>query len=169
MTRKYTILLRVLNQEGVMLHVVGLFARRGYNIDSIAVGTCEKPEQSMITIVVSETERKEMVRQIVSQLSKLASVIDVRAFPYNELVNRELALILVKYNNKDEQLEALGIANAFGASIEDMTEDTILIDIASLSRKVRALVSALAVKFEILDIARTGEIALPLSEYITII
>ncbi len=158
---KHTILLRVLNSAGVMSHVVGLFARRGYNIDSIAVGVCDDPSESVITFVVDDKGSYDIIKQVDSQLQKLPGVISVRDFLYNESVNRELALILVRFKNKEEQLEALEIVNAFGANVEDMTEDTLLIDIASLSRKVRALIGILSKKFEIIEMARTGEIALP--------
>lgn len=143
-----------------MAHIVGLFARRGYNIDSIAVGTREEPRFSSITIIVDDKDDIKIISQIDKQLRKLVDVIDIRDFPYNESVNRELALINVKF--KPEELrEVMEIVNVFGANVEDMTEDSLLVDISAVSRKVRALISALAGKFEIVELARTGEIALP--------
>jgi len=157
---KHTILLKVRNHAGVMAHVVGLFARRGYNIDSIAVGTRENKKESTITIIVEDLGNERTIGQIDKQLRKLVDVISIRDFQYNESVNRELALILVKF--KPEELSVvMEIVNVFGANIEDMTDDTLLIDMSAVSRKVRALIRILADKFEILEMARTGEIALP--------
>ncbi|MDH5681818.1 MAG: acetolactate synthase small subunit [Spirochaetota bacterium] len=157
---KHTILLKVRNHAGVMAHVVGLFARRAYNIDSIAVGTRENPKESVITIIVDDQGNEQIIRQIDKQLRKMVDVISIRDFPYNESVNRELALILLKF--KEEELgEVMEIVNVFGANVEDMTEDTLLIDISAVSRKVRALIRTLSSRFEIVEMARTGEIALP--------
>ncbi len=157
---KHTILLNVRNHSGVMAHVVGLFARRGYNIDSIAVGTREDPKVSVITIIVDDQGNSDTIRQIDKQLRKLVDVVSIRDFPYNESINRELALILLRF--KPEQLrEAMEIINVFGANVEDMTSETLLIDISAVSRKVRALIKTLADKFEVIEMARTGEIALP--------
>ncbi len=157
---KHTILLQVRNHAGVMAHVVGLFARRGYNIDSIAVGTREDPKISVITIIIDDQGNRDTIRQIDKQLRKLVDVISIRDFPYNESINRELALILLKF--KPEQLrEVMEIINVFGANVEDMTSETLLIDISAVSRKVRALIKTLADKFEVLEMTRTGEIALP--------
>jgi len=143
-----------------MAHVVGLFARRAYNIDSIAVGTRENPKESVITIIVDDQGNEQIIRQIDKQLRKMVDVISIRDFPYNESVNRELALILLKF--KEEELgEVMEIVNVFGANVEDMTEDTLLIDISAVSRKVRALIRTLSSRFEIVEMARTGEIALP--------
>ncbi|MDH4128715.1 MAG: acetolactate synthase small subunit [Spirochaetota bacterium] len=157
---KHTVLLKVRNHAGVMAHVVGLFARRGYNIDSIAVGTREKPEESTITIIVDDEGNDQIISQISNQLNKVVDVLSVKNFSYNESINRELALILVKCK-PTEIGDILEIINVFNANVEDMTEDTLLIDISDVSRKVRALIRTLARKYEILEMARTGEIALP--------
>ncbi len=157
---KHTILMNVRNHAGVMAHVVGLFARRGYNIDSIAVGTRENNLDSVITIIIDDQGNDKVIRQIDKQLRKLVDVINIRDFPYNESVNRELALILVRFKPEELGL-VMEIVNVFGANVEDMTENTLLIDISSVSRKVRALINTLSTKFEILEMARTGEIALP--------
>ncbi len=157
---KHTILLQVKNHAGVMAHVVGLFARRGYNIDSIAVGARENPKTSVITIIIDDQGDSNVIRQIDKQLRKLVDVVSIRDFQYNESINRELALILLKF--RPEQLrEVMEIINVFGANVEDMTSETLLIDISAVSRKVRALIKTLADKFEVLEMARTGEIALP--------
>ena len=157
---KHTLLLKVRNHAGVMAHVVGLFARRGYNIDSIAVGTREDPKESTITIIVDDQGNHKIIRQIDNQLRKLVDVLSITDFHYNESANRELALILVKYDQK-ELSELLELVNVYDANVEDMTSDTLLIDISGVSRKVRSLINMLAEKYEIVEMARTGEIALP--------
>jgi len=155
---KHTILMNVRNHAGVMSHVVGLFARRGYNIDSIAVGTRENAEVSVISIIVEGSEKT--IAQINNQLSKLVDVISVKDFHYHESVNRELSLIRVRFN-KDNRAELLELINVFRANIEDMTQDTVIVEMAGVSHKVNALIASLTEKWEIIEMARTGEIALP--------
>ncbi len=154
---KHTISIKVRNHPGVMSHVSGLFARRGFNIDSIAVGVTENPTISIITIVVREKDEK--VQQIISQLEKLMDVLDVQDLLYNESVTRELALINVK-SIAGQRPEILGIVEVFGGKINDMSEDSILIEVSGNARQIKAIISLLT-KFGINEIVRTGQIAMP--------
>lgn len=157
MNNVHNISILVRNQPGVMAHVTGLFSRRGYNIESIAVGVTNDRKVSIITIMVEGEDR--VIEQVTGQLFKLADVIEVRDMPYHESITRELALITVKVR-PDQRTEVMGIIEVFGGKIEDMTEDTILVEVAGNSRQVKAIIELLS-KYGIVDIARTGQIALP--------
>lgn len=153
---KHTISLKVRNYAGVMSHVSGLFTRRGFNIDSIAVGETNYPEVSVITIVVRESDQK--LAQIINQLRKLIDVIDVHDLAYNESVTRELALITVDVQ-PNERPEVLGIVEVFGGKIDDMSEDSIMIEVSGNSRQIKAMINLLE-KYGIKEIVRTGQIAM---------
>ena len=153
---KHTISIKVRNHPGVMSHVSGLFARRGFNMDSIAVGTTEDPSVSIITIIVSESDEK--LGQIIEQLKKLIDVIDVKDLAYNESITRELALINIKVEPA-KRSEVLGIIEVFGGKITDMAENSILIEVSGNTRHIRAIISLLK-KFGINELVRTGQIAM---------
>jgi len=104
---RHTLAVLVANKSGVLARVSGLFSRRGYNIESLAVGMTEKPEISRMTIVVEGDDR--VLRQVISQLSKLIDVISVSDLPPSESVDRGLALIKVAAD-MDTRAEILQIA-----------------------------------------------------------
>lgn len=158
---KHSILLKVRNRPGVMAHVVGLFSRRSYNIESIAVGTLADPKESIITIIVDDQEDVQNIKRLDTQLKKLVDVISIRDFRYNESLSRELALILIEFE-PSKLKEVIDMVQAFGAKIEDMSENNILIDISAASRKVHSLIRSLSRKYNIVEMARTGEVSLPL-------
>lgn len=153
---KHTISIKVRNHPGVMSHVSGLFARRGFNIDSIAVGMTEDPEISIITIIVRESDEK--LSQIIFQLEKLIDVIEVKDLAYNESVTRELALINVNVSTQ-KRSEILGIVEVFGGKITDMTEKSLMIEVSGNTRQIKAILNLLS-KFGINEIVRTGQIAM---------
>ena len=95
---KHTISVLVENHPGVLSRVSGLFARRGFNIESLAVGTTAQPDVSCITIVVDDKEN--VVEQINKQLNKLIDVIKLKDFTPDEIVSRELMLIKVNSTNQ---------------------------------------------------------------------
>jgi len=154
---KHILSVLVNNNSGVLSHVAGLFTRRGYNIDSLSVGVTNNPEQSIITLVVKEDEIK--IRQIQYQLYKLSDVIEIRELSGQDSLQRELLLIVVKSNSKNRQ-EILTLADVFKATIVDMTEDLIMIEIVGIPRRITSFLKAYS-KFEIIEMARTGSIALP--------
>jgi acetolactate synthase I/III small subunit len=153
---KHTLSILVNNQSGVMSHVSGLFTRRGYNIDSIAVGVTDNPEVSSMTIVVKGDET--VVSQVKMQLLKLPYVIKVTDLHYKESITRELVLLNVSCNDSNRS-EIISICDVFKASIADVTIDSLLIEFAGNSRQVNALIAMLK-KFTIKEIARTGVIAI---------
>ncbi len=141
-----------------MSHVSGLFTRRGFNIDSIAVGVTQDPEISVITLVVKGDEAT--AQQLRGQMLKLADVREVRLLPYNQSIIRELILLRVKCTSSN-RAELFGIIEVFHGRIQEITDETILLEVQGNPRQISGLLTILG-KFGILDMARTGQIALPL-------
>lgn len=155
---KHILSILVRNQPGVMSHVSGLFTRRGYNIDSIAVGETQNPEISVITIVLHGDENT--ANQFRGQLLKLADVMDVRILPYVQSIIRELVLIRVKAEPQT-RTEIFGIIEVFNGKIYEIHENTILIEVQGNPRQINSLLNVLS-PYGILEIARTGQVALPM-------
>ncbi len=153
---KHTLSILVNNHPGVMSHVSGLFTRRGYNIDSIAVGVTENPEISSMTIVVKGDDG--VVEQVKKQLMKLPDVLKVKDLHYRESVTRELVLLHVKSEDSTRS-EIVSVCDVFNAKIIDVTENSVVVEYSGNSRQVSALIQMLS-KFGILEMARTGTIAL---------
>jgi acetolactate synthase-1/3 small subunit len=153
---KHTLSILVNNHAGVMSHVSGLFTRRGYNIDSIAVGVTENPEVSCMTIVVRGDENT--VLQVKKQLLKLPDILKVKDLYYMESVTRELILIHLQSNDSNRS-EIRSICEVFSAKIVDVTENSLVIEYSGNSRQVNAMITMVK-KYGILEIARTGTIAL---------
>ncbi|MFC1491542.1 acetolactate synthase small subunit [Nitrospinota bacterium] len=145
------------NHPGVLSHVSGLFARRGYNIESIAAGPTEDTETTRIVIVAIGEE--EMLEQIARQLRKLYDVREVSQLSYNRSVTRELVLATVSADAK-KRAEVLQIANAFGASIVNISDNSVTLEASGNDHKTRILIKALE-EYGISNMARTGMIALP--------
>ncbi|MBL8020404.1 MAG: acetolactate synthase small subunit [Leptospirales bacterium] len=146
----------VKNRPGVMSHVSGLFTRRGYNIDSIAVGVTENPDTSIITIVLKGDDKA--LVQFQGQLLKLPDVVEVKSLPYHESLIRELVLLRVK-SEAGKRNEIFGIVEVFGGKVAEVTDDSVLIELHGSGRQITAVIKILAT-FGILEIARTGQIAL---------
>ena len=115
---KYTLSVLVENQPGVLSKVAGLFARRGFNIDSLAVGVTEHSDISRMTIVVNGDEY--IVEQVEKQLNKVIPVIKVKVLQPEAFISRELSLIKVNCNTK-QRLEIMQIAQLMNAGIVDVT------------------------------------------------
>ena len=153
---KHTISVLVEDESGVLTRIAGLFARRGFNIESLAVGPAEKLGASRITMVVNGDE--ETIEQLTKQLHKLINVIKVTDITKIPCVERELMLIKVKASASNRN-EVLQISQIFRARTVDMSEDTLTIEVVGDPGKMVAIVSMLN-KFGIKEIARTGKIAL---------
>ncbi len=145
----------VQNQPGVLSKISGLFSRRGFNIESLAVGTCEKPDYSRMTIIVNGDEYT--VDQVFKQLSKLIEVIEIELLQENEVVPRELMLIKVKV---DSQLrsEIMQIAEIFRAKIDDVSSNSLTLEITGQESKIEGFINILK-PFDIAKIIQTGVIA----------
>lgn len=153
---KHTLSVLVENRSGVLSRVAGLFSRRGFNIDSLAVGVTENPEVSRMTIVVNGDEYT--VEQVSKQLNKLIDVIKIRALENSDSVSRELALIKVNATAATRS-EIIQIVEIFRAKIVDVSKTTLTVEISGATDKVEALEDMLK-QFGIKEIVRTGTIAI---------
>ena len=153
---KYTLSVLVENHAGVLSRVSGLFSRRGFNIDSLAVGSAETPDLSRITIVVDGDEY--IVDQVRKQLSKLVDVRRVQLLDPNNSVARELVMIKVKVS-KEKRPEVVQLVDIFRAKIIDVSTDTLTVLMTGEGNKTEALLTLLD-DYGILEIARTGILAL---------
>lgn len=153
---KHTISVLVENHAGVLSRISGLFSRRGFNIDSLAVGVTENPDISRITIVADGNEYT--VEQIEKQLNKLIDVIKVKALPVHEFLQRELLLIKVNVS-AEKRSEIVTIAEVMGAKIIDLTISTITLEISDTSYQLARFEEMLR-PYGISEIVRTGAIAI---------
>lgn len=158
MKKIYTVLVE--NRSGVLAKVAGLFARRSFNIDSLAVGTTDSPDVSVMTIVSSGDERT--LEQIEKQLNKKLDVIKIKTYEETDAVSRELMLIKVKYN-KSNRKDIMEIVDAMKAEIVDMSENQMIIQICDRPDRT-AMMIRLLYQISIVEIARTGTLALPKCE-----
>ena len=148
---------QVENRSGVLSKVSGLFARRCFNIDSLAVGETEDPEVSCMTIVSSGSERT--MEQIEKQLNKKLDVIKIRSFENAQAVARELCLIKVRYN-RSNKMEIMATCQLTGAQIVDSSKNMMLLQICDTPEKVQMMLELLS-GVSIVEVARTGTLALP--------
>ena len=153
---KYTLSVLVENHPGILTKVSGLFSRRGFNIESLAVGTTQDADVSRITIEVIGNEQT--VEQIAKQLSKLIDVIKLKTLREADVVKRCLVLVKIKSNAKVRS-EIIEIANIFRAKIVDIHANTLTVEITGAESKVEAFVDMVK-PFGIEEIARTGITAL---------
>jgi len=145
----------VMNEPGVLANVAGMFAARGFNIDSLVVGRTENPELSRMTIVcVADDNTVEQVRK---QLAKLVPVVKVRDFKDTAYVERDLALITVGVG-PEKRGEVIEIAQLFRGRVVDVAKTSVMIQIAGTEEKIEALVELLR-PYGIKELARTGVIA----------
>lgn len=152
---KHTLAILVENNPGVLSKVSGLFSRRGFNIESLAVGVTEDPLISRMTIVVDGDEY--IIEQVSKQLNKLVNVIKVLDISSDAVV-RELAIIKVNAPPASRN-EIIEITKIFRASIIDINKNTMTLEITGDSKKIAALVDVLK-PFGIREMARTGALAL---------
>lgn len=153
---KHTISILVENRAGVLSRVSGLFSRRGFNIDSLAVGETEDPAISRITIVADGDEHT--AQQLEKQLNKLVDTLKVRTLDPDELLARELQLIKINAN-PSQRSEILTICEIMGAKIADMTATTLTIEMSD-SQVHLARMHDLLSGYGIKEVVRTGVIAI---------
>lgn len=153
---KHTITILVENHAGVLSRVSGLFSRRGFNIDSLAVGVTNDPAISRITIVASGDENT--VEQIQKQLLKLMEVLYIKRLRDFEIISRELILIKVACS-PETRGKILDISQAMNARICDISAQTIMLEQSDTAQRIEILKELLE-PYGILEIARTGTIAL---------
>lgn len=156
MRARHTLSVLVENKPGVLQRVSGLFARRGFNIHSLAVGTTEDPTLSRMTIVVSAEDTP--LEQITKQLHKLINVIKIQDLDPADMVDRELVLFKVNAP-PDSRAELIELANIFRARIVDVGKNSLTIEATGTDDKLKAIEDLLRA-YGIKELARTGKIAL---------
>lgn len=153
---KHTVIAWMEDKPGVLNRVAGLFRRRNFNIESLAVGHSETPGISRMTFVVDGDER--MVDQSVKQLEKLINVTRVENVTSRPAVIRELALVRVCATGA-QRSEIVQLADIFRGRIVDVARDSMVVEVTGPESRVNSLIALLA-DFGILEIVRTGRVAM---------
>ena len=153
---KQTISVLVENQAGVLNRITGLFSRRAFNIDSLAVGVTDDPTISRITIIVDSGNS--VVEQVEKQLNKLIEVIKVRTIPEDRMIGRELVLLKVNATNKTRQ-DIMTICEIMGAKVSDISPNSMTLELSDTPDRIDTF-EAMLRPFSILEVVRTGVIAL---------
>lgn len=153
---KHVITALVQNQPGVLAHIAGMFAARGFNIDSLVVGRTEDPELSRMTIVVIGDDA--VVEQVRKQLGKIIPVVKVRDFAGQPSVQRDLLMIRV-HAPADKRSEVVELVNLFRGRVADVSRSSILVELTGTEDKVEAFIG-LVRPYGIREMARTGIVAM---------
>ncbi|MFW6335575.1 MAG: acetolactate synthase small subunit, partial [Phycisphaeraceae bacterium] len=159
---RHVIAALVTNEPGVLAQVAGMFAARGFNIDSLVVGRTENPELSRMTIVVvGDTAVLEQVRKQLQKLVPVVKVVDYQDVPF---VERDLILVQVSTKgdagDADKREEIITLAQLFRAKVVDVWKDRLMIELAGPEEKLEAFVELLH-PYGLIELARTGVIAMP--------
>lgn len=153
---KHTISVLVENNAGVLARVAGLFARRGFNINSLAVGVTDDEKVSRITIVADGDNYT--LEQIEKQLNKLIEVIKVRSVKEDELLSRELVLVKIACTAQ-QRSELMSVADIAQAKISDICVDTMTLELSDCEARVKNFLELLR-PYGIKEIVRTGTVAI---------
>ena len=145
----------VRNQPGVLMRVSGMFSRRGFNIDSLAVGITQNPEFSRMTVTMKADELT-MV-QVCKQLEKLVEVESVKVLPPHASAKR--SMVMVKVHAGDKRLELLRLADVFRAHAVDVTGDSLTFVATGVNDKLNAFVEVMR-PYGVLEMVQTGLVAL---------
>ncbi|MDD3631613.1 MAG: acetolactate synthase small subunit [Atribacterota bacterium] len=154
---KHTIAILVEDLPGVMARVAGLFTRRGFNINSIAVGHSETPGISRMTIIVNGDEK--VLEQVMKQLNKLVDVVRVRDIPAENIIERELVLVRVHVDSLAVRSEIIQLVEIFKAKVVFVERNTMTIEMSGDEEKINGFLNLLK-PFGIKEIVRTGTIAI---------
>lgn len=146
----------VQNVPGVLSHVSGMLASRGYNIDSLAVGETEDPQLSRMTFVVVGDDS--ILEQVRKQLEKIVTVVRVDDISAHDFVERDLMLIKVSAT-AEQRTRIHELCQIFRARIVDVGDDQVIVEISGQERKIQAFIDLMR-PFGIVELARTGRIAL---------
>ena len=154
---RHTISVLVENKFGVLTRVAGLFSGRGYNIDTLNVAPTQDAHTSRMTIVTRGDDAT--LEQIVKQLNKLVDVLEVQDFQEGEFVDRELVLVKVRVDSGTRS-EVMQITDIFRGKIIDVQPKSLTVEITGSEMKVEKFLGLIG-SFGLLDLTRTGKVALP--------
>ena len=146
----------VQNQPGVLAHVSGMLASRGFNIDSLAVGETEKADLSRMTFVVHGDDSE--LEQVRKQLDKIVTVVQVQDISSENFIERDLMLLKVQADPQ-QRVEISLLVEMFRGRVVDIGRDTLIVEISGQESKIEAFIDLMR-PFGILELARTGRIAL---------
>ena len=147
----------VQNVPGVLAHISGMLASRGYNIDSLAVGETDDPSLSRMTFVVVGDDR--VLEQVRKQLEKIVTVVKVLDISAQEHLERDLMLLKVKSPSGAKRSEIRELAEIFRARIVDVSNDDVIIEISGQEKKIEAFIDMMR-PFGIKELVRSGRIAM---------
>ena len=147
----------VQNVPGVLAHISGMLASRGYNIDSLAVGATENPELSRMTFVVVGDDR--VLEQVRKQLEKIVTVVQVHDISSQDFVERDLTLIKVKAAPGGPRTEVRELVEIFRAKIVDVGADELMIELSGRENKIEAFIERMR-PYGITELVRTGRVSL---------
>ena len=155
--RKHVLSILVENKPGVLTRISGLFARRGFNIDTLTVGPTDDEHLSRITLTLDGAMHP--IDQVTKQLHKLINVLKIRDLEPSETVTRELALFKVAVNDGSQRAEVMQITEIFRAKVVDVTKRSLIIEVTGTTDKIEAFESMVR-PFGLIEMMRTGEIAI---------
>ena len=154
--RKHILSILVENKPGVLTRIAGLFARRGFNIDTLAVGPTDDPTLSRITLTLDGAMHP--IDQVTKQLHKLVNVIKIRDLEPTETVARELALFKISADGSS-RAEVMQMVEIFRGKIIDVSKRSVIIEVTGSWDKIEAF-ERMVRPFGLIEMARTGEIAI---------
>lgn len=154
---RHTISVVVQNRFGVLTRIAGLFSGRGFNIDTLNVGPTQNDKISRMTLVVVGNDQ--VLEQVVKQLNKLVDVLEVHDFKDGDVIDRELILLRVKASSSTRP-EVMQICDIFRAKIVDVQSSSLSIEVTGDESKIDKFLQLMK-PFGILELSRTGRIALP--------
>ncbi len=155
--RKHVLSILVENKPGVLTRISGLFARRGFNIDTLTVGPTDDDHLSRITLTLDGAMHP--IDQVTKQLHKLINVLKIRDLEPSETVTRELALFKVAVNDGAQRAEVMQITEIFRAKVVDVTKRSLIVEVTGTTDKIAAF-EAMVRPFGLIEMMRTGEIAI---------
>jgi acetolactate synthase I/III small subunit len=155
--RKHVLSILVENKPGVLTRISGLFARRGFNIDTLTVGPTDDDDLSRITLTLDGAMHP--IDQVTKQLHKLINVLKIRDLEPADTVARELALFKVAVNDGAQRAEIMQITEIFRAKVVDVTKRSLIIEVTGTTDKIEAFENMVR-PFGLVEMMRTGEIAI---------
>jgi len=162
--RKHVLSLLVENKPGVLARIAGLFARRGFNIDSLAVGPTDDESMSRITLTVDGAAHP--IDQVTKQLHKLVHVIKIRDLEPADTVARELALFKVSCQDGDSRAQVMQFIDIFRGKTVDVSKRSVTVEVTGTDDKIAAF-EEMVRPFGLIELIRTGEIAVSRGRSVT--